>query len=201
MMDCPGHPNFHDETVAALRGVDGAVVVLDAVEGIMMHTEMAVRQAISEGLPIVLVISKVDRLIVELKLPPRDAYFKLLHLVEGMNNLIQETSMGRYPKLSPGKGNVAFASAQHGWLFTLPSFAQTYLDHGNDGGLGDNLSVEEFAKRLWGDSYLDPATRLFKRSSRECEASGVERAFVAYVLQPLYKIYSVCLGERESNGY
>lgn len=199
MMDCPGHPNFHDETVAALRAVDGAVVVLDAVEGIMMHTEMAVRQAISEGLPIVLVISKVDRLIVELKLPPRDCYFKLLHLIEGMNNLIQETSMGRYPKLSPERGNVAFASAQHGWLFTLPSFAQTYLDHGNDDGLGENLSVDEFAKRLWGDCYLDPATRLFKRSSRACESSSVERTFVAYILQPLYKIYAACLGESESN--
>lgn len=197
MMDCPGHPNFHDESVAALRTVDGAVVVLDAVEGIMMHTEMAVRQAIAEGLPIVLVISKVDRLIVELKLPPRDCYFKLLHLVEGMNSLIQETSMGRYPKLSPERGNVAFASAQHGWLFTLLSFAQTYLDHGNEDGLGQNLSVEEFAKRLWGDCYLDPTTRRFKRSSRECSTS-VERTFVTYVLQPLYKIYSACLGERES---
>jgi len=199
MIDCPGHPNFHDETVASLRIADGAVVVLDAVEGIMMHTEMAVRQAITEGLPITLVISKIDRLIVEVKLPPRDTYFKLLHLVESMNILIQEVSMGRYPKLAPQLGNVAFASAQHGWLFTLPSFAQVYLDHGNDDGLGENLSVEEFAKRLWGDCYLDPATRLFRRSPRECTSTNVDRTFVTYVLQPLYKIYAACLGERETN--
>ena len=198
MVDCPGHPNFHDETVASLKVADGAVVVLDAVEGIMMHTEMAVRQAVTEGLPIVLVISKIDRLIVEVKLPPRDTYFKLLHLIEGMNNLIQEVSMNRYPKLAPELGNVAFSSAQHGWLFTLPSFAQVYLDHGNEHGLGDNLSVEEFAKRLWGDCYLDPSTRRFHRSSRECSTS-VDRTFVTYVLQPLYKIYAACLGERETN--
>ena len=198
MVDCPGHPNFHDETVAALRVADGAVVVLDAVEGIMMHTEMAVRQAITEGLPIVLVISKIDRLIVEVKLPPRDTYFKLLHLIEGMNNLIQDVSMNRYPKLAPELGNVAFSSAQHGWLFTLPSFAQMYLDHGNDHGLGENLSVDEFGKRLWGDCYLDPSTRRFHRASRECSTS-VDRTFVTYVLKPIYKIYAACLGERETN--
>ena len=196
MVDCPGHPNFHDETVASLKITDGAVVVLDAIEGIMMHTEMAVRQAVAEGVPIVLVISKIDRLIVEVKLPPRDTYFKLLNLVEGMNNLIQSVSMNRYPKLAPELGNVAFSSAQHGWLFTLPSFAQMYLDHGNDHGLGDNLSVEEFAKRLWGDCYLDPSPRRFHRSSWECSTS-VDRTFVAYILKPLYKIYAACLGERE----
>jgi U5 small nuclear ribonucleoprotein component len=129
LMDCPGHANFHDETVAALRAVDGAVVVLDAVEGIMLHTEMVVRQAISEGLPITLLINKIDRLIVELKLPPRDCYYKLLHLVDSMNELIAQASQGRYPKISPDRGNVTFASAQHGWCFTLRSFAQLYLDH------------------------------------------------------------------------
>lgn len=198
MVDCPGHPNFHDESVASLKIADGAVVVVDAVEGIMMHTEMAVRQAVAEGLPICLVISKIDRLIVEVKLPPRDTYFKLLYLVEAMNDLIQEASMKRYPKLSPELGNVAFASAQHGWLFTLPSFAQVYLDHGNDEGLGENLTVEEFAKRLWGDCYLDPSTRRFHRSSRDC-GSAVGRTFVSYILEPLYKIYAACLGERETN--
>jgi U5 small nuclear ribonucleoprotein component len=197
MMDCPGHPNFHDESVAALRVMDGAVVVVDAVEGIMMHTEMVVRQAITEGLSIVLVISKMDRLIVELKLPPRDCYYKLLSLVDAMNELVGQASRGRYPKLSPERGNVAFSSAQHGWLFTLESYAQIYLDHGNDNGLGTNLSVEDFAKRLWGDSYLDPSTGTFHRSARDCTSSGVDRTFVSYVLEPLYKIYSACLGERE----
>jgi 116 kDa U5 small nuclear ribonucleoprotein component len=199
LVDCPGHVNFHDETVAALRIVDGAVLVLDVVEGIMMHTEMAVRQAISEGLPIVVVISKMDRMLVELKLPPRDAYFKLQHLLDEVNELVGRVSRGRYPKLSPERGNVAFSSALHGWLFTLESFAQVYLDHSNDDddGLGVNLSVQEFGKRLWGDSYLDPETRTFHPSPRDCTTPNVERTFVAYVLGPLYKIYAACLGERE----
>ena len=199
-VDCPGHPNFHDESVAALRAVDGAVLVVDAVEGIMMHTEMVVRQAVSEGLSIILVITKMDRLIVELKLPPRDSYYKLLNLIDSINNLVGQASGGRYPKLSPDRGNVAFSSAQHGWLFTLESYAQIYLDHGHDEGLGTNLAVGDFAKRLWGDSYLDSATGTFHRSARDCTSAGVDRTFVTYVLEPLYKIYTACLGEREPDA-
>mmetsp|Transcript_5060 Transcript_5060/g.7322 ORF Transcript_5060/g.7322 Transcript_5060/m.7322 type:complete len:1028 (-) Transcript_5060:256-3339(-) len=199
MVDCPGHANFHDESVAALRAVDGAVVVLDAVEGIMLHTEMVVRHAISEGLPITVVINKVDRLIVELKLPPRDCYYKLLNLVESMNELIGHASHGRYPKVSPDRGNVAFASSQHGWCFTLKSFAELYLDHLCENGLGDNLSSEDLAKRFWGNAFLDPETRTFHKSSRDCQSSGVERTFVTYVLDPLYKLYTACLGEREQD--
>lgn len=196
MVDCPGHTHFHDETVAALRIVDGAVVVVDVVEGIMMHTEMAIRQAISEGLPLVVVLNKMDRLIVELKLPPRDAFFKLASILDEMNNLVGQVSRGKYPKLSPERGNVAFASAQHGWIFTLESFAQVYLEHCDD-VLGQNLSVQDFAVRLWGDAYLDPETRTFHTSAQDCVAPNVERTFVRYVLEPIYKIYSVCLGERE----
>ena len=199
LVDCPGHTNFHDESVAALKAVDGAVVVVDAVDGIMMHTEMVIRQAISDGLPLVLLINKVDRLIIELKLPPRDCYYKLLNIVESINVLVQEASRGRYPKLSPERGNVAFSSSQHGWCFTMGSFANLYLEHYDEGGLGEHLSVDEFAKRLWGDSYLDPTTHTFHIKSSDCDTPGVERTFVTLVLGPIYKIYTACLGEREAD--
>lgn len=201
MMDTPGHPNFHDEAVAAMRAVDAACVIVDVVEGIMMHTEMVVQQAIAEGVPLMLVLTKMDRLIVELKLPPRDAYFKLQHVIDEFNELVGRASRGRYPKISPERGNVAFSSAQHGWMFTLPSFAQVYLEHqSTDDGLGQNLSIPDFALRLWGDAYLDPETGRFHPSARDCSSSTkVERTFVTFVLEPIYKIYSACLGEREAD--
>jgi U5 small nuclear ribonucleoprotein component len=182
--------------VAALRAVDGAMVVVDVVEGIMMHTELLLKQIVSEGLPITLCISKMDRLIVELKLPPRDAYYKLLNLIESANQIVAQASCGRYPALSPTAGNVAFSSAQHGWLFTLSSFAQVYAEQ-HDDTLG-NLTSQQFSKRLWGDWYWDPSTQKFHTSPKDC-ATRVERTFVSFCLEPLYKIYAACLGEQEND--
>jgi len=197
MLDCPGHVQFHEESVAALRIVDGAILCVDALEGPMIHTEALVKQIVSEGLPIVLVLTKVDRLIVELQLPPRDTYFKLLNTIERLNQMIQQASNKRYPPLAPHRGNVAFASAAHGWLFTLESFASVYLEHYDTltGNTNEALTVPDLALRLWGDAYLDPATRTFHTSARDCATPGVERTFCALVLHPLYKMYTACLGE------
>lgn len=94
MATLAGHVNFQDEVSAAFRAVDGVLLVVDAVEGVMLVTEKVVRQAMAEGLPIVLLITKVDRLITELKLPPQDAYFKLHHTVQEVNQLIATYSGG-----------------------------------------------------------------------------------------------------------
>lgn len=199
VLDCPGHVQFHDESVAALRLVDGALLVVDVVEGVMMHTELLIRQAVAEGLPILLCLSKLDRLLVELKLPPRDAYYKLLHTIESVNDVIARASCGRCPHtLSPEKGNVCFSSALHGWIFTLESFAQVYADHYDD--TVGNLTLEQLAQRLWGDWYWDPATHRFHSSPKDCTSRVIDRTFVSFVLEPLYKIYSACLGEAEDDA-
>jgi len=88
IMDTPGHVNFLDEVTAALRIADGAVLVVDALEGVMLQTEKILKQIAKENLPLTLVINKVDRLILELKLPPADAYFKLKHTIEEVNSLL-----------------------------------------------------------------------------------------------------------------
>ena len=197
-VDCPGHVQFHDESVAALRAMDGAVLCVDAVEGVMMHTEMLVKQIVAEGLPICLVVTKVDRLMVELKLPPRDAYFKLLNIVESTNRLVQDTSQGRYPALSPAKGNVSFSSALHGWLFTLKSMTEVYAEHSHDEKLG-NLSAGQFANRLWGDWWYDPSSKQFFDDPSKCSQRQDNRSFVTFCLEPLYKIYAACVGESEED--
>jgi U5 small nuclear ribonucleoprotein component len=97
LIDCPGHNQFHDESVAALRSVDGVILTLDVVEGIQLHTKMLIGQIITEGLPLVLLFTKVDRLIVELKLSPMDAYAKIQYGIDSINQLIQEKIMGIYP--------------------------------------------------------------------------------------------------------
>jgi U5 small nuclear ribonucleoprotein component len=190
IIDTPGHVNFADEVAASLRLSDGVVLVVDVVEGVQVNTEMIIKHAVLEGLPMVLVINKMDRLILELKLPPQDAYFKLKHVVEEVNTLIEAALPGHGEKLrlSPEKGNVAFASSSMGWCFTLNSFAKMYAESYPKA----NLIPEDFARRLWGDIYFNPGSRKFTRKAAE---EGSKRAFVNFVLDPIYKLYSHTISE------
>lgn len=92
----------------------------------MANTERIIKQLVDQKIPFVLCINKVDRLILELKLPPQDAFFKLKHTIEDVNNILSKISDIR---LSPEKDNVCFASPQQGWCFTLKSFAKKYSDN------------------------------------------------------------------------
>jgi len=189
-MDSPGHTNFTDETVASLRLSDGILLVVDAAESLMISTELAIKTAIAEGLAITVVINKIDRLILELKLPPNDAYYKLRHVIQELNDFVRSVPGGEtYPVLSPAKGNVAFSSAMSGWSFTLPSFAKLYSEVHDI-----YIPVDKFSKRLWGDQYFDPSKRTF---GKKAVGSGGQRTFVEFILEPLYKIYGVVLGEEQ----
>ena len=183
ILDTPGHVNFVDEVAASLRLVDGVVLVVDVVEGVQINTEQIIKHAVLEDLPMTLVINKMDRLILELKLPPTDAYFKLKHVVEQVNTVIEQTIPGQGEKrrLSPEKGNVAFACSSMNWIFTLPSFAKMYADSYQD------VNIEDLSIRFWGDIFFNPKRRSFTRKAVEPDA---KRTFVNFVLEPIYKVYS-----------
>ena len=188
ILDTPGHVNFVDEVAASLRLVDGVVLVVDVVEGVQINTEQIIRYAVLEDLPLTLVVNKMDRLILELKLPPTDAYFKLKHVIEEVNTVIENTRPGQGEKrrLSPEKGNVAFACSSMGWIFTLPSFAKMYAESYPD------VNVKDFSVRLWGDIFFNPRRRSFTRKGTEEQS---KRTFVKFILEPIYKVYSHTISE------
>ena len=191
VVDTPGHVNFTDEATAGIRSVDGAVVIVDAIEGVMLNTERLLKQAVAARLPITLVINKMDRLILELKLPPADAYFKLIHTIEEVNGIIANHALSgsKVQRISPELGNVCFASSQHGWSFTLDSFAQLYVNRHKS----FPFSAADLGKRLWGDWFLNPRNNALTKNKPK-EGSPV-RTFVSFILEPLYKIYSHVVGE------
>jgi U5 small nuclear ribonucleoprotein component len=102
---------------------------------------------------VVVVINKIDRLIVEMKLPPEDAYLKLKHTLEEINGLFykfsQQLGLAAPPAISPLHNNVLFASAEYSFLFSLSSFAAKYQEvfSGVDSG--------KFSSLLWGDYYFN----------------------------------------------
>ncbi|EDV27288.1 uncharacterized protein TRIADDRAFT_22861 [Trichoplax adhaerens] len=187
IFDTPGHVNFSDEVSAAYRLSDGVVLVIDASEGVMANTERLLKHAIQEQLAVTICINKIDRLILELKLPPADAYFKLKHIIDDLNSIISTFSEEEECAISPLLGNVCFASSLFRFSFTLRSFAKSYVD-----GYGVNISPDDFAKKLWGDMYFNSKTRKFTRKPL---VSTSQRSFVEFILEPLYKLFSQIVGD------
>jgi elongation factor 2 len=122
LVDTPGHVDFTGKVTRALRVIDGAVVVVDAAEGIMAQTEIVTRQALEERVCPVLFINKVDRLITELQLSEEQIQRRLDQIISSFNDLIElyaQTPFKTQWKIHASHGNVAFGSALHGWGFTL----------------------------------------------------------------------------------
>uniref|UniRef100_A0A8P4GKU0 116 kDa U5 small nuclear ribonucleoprotein component n=1 Tax=Dicentrarchus labrax TaxID=13489 RepID=A0A8P4GKU0_DICLA len=174
IMDTPGHVNFSDEVTSSIRISDGVVLFIDAAEGVMLNTERLIKHAVQERMAITICINKVDRLIVELKLPPTDAYYKLRHIVDEVNGLLSTYSTDENLVVSPLLGNVCFASSQYSICFTLGSFAKIYSD-----------------------TYGKTALR--RKFTKKAPSSNSQRSFVEFVLEPLYKILSQVVGDVDTS--
>jgi U5 small nuclear ribonucleoprotein component len=208
IMDTPGHPNFCDEISASFAICDGVVVVVDIVEGIQLHTEKIIKAAIKENLDIVLCINKIDRIILELRLPPTDAYFKIKHIIDEFNRIVgenlhlkspnnTETEENRNYFVSPELGNVVFSSSLYGIIFTLESFSRKYYELNKNENVNSQMDkIKTFAKFLWGDIYFNKETRKFMKKPTE---NNPNRSFVEFVLDPLYKIVGYTLSEEKDS--
>ena len=130
LIDTPGHVDFGGDVTRAMRAVDGAVVVVDAVEGTMPQTETVLRQAIKENVKPILFINKVDRLVNELKLDPQAMMGKFINLINHVNKLIQGMNEKKYNegwKAKVDDGSVAFGSALYNWALSVPQMQKTKI--------------------------------------------------------------------------
>ncbi|QXO96243.1 elongation factor EF-2 [Methanospirillum purgamenti] len=123
MIDTPGHVDFGGDVTRAMRAVDGAVVLVDAVEGTMPQTETVLRQALKERVKPVLFINKVDRLINELQVDEMEMQIRLGKVIDKVNKLIKGMNEEMYNngwKLDAAGGTVAFGSALYNWAISVP---------------------------------------------------------------------------------
>src|SRR5512136_1865461 len=128
MIDTPGHVDFGGDVTRAMRAVDGAVVVVDAVEGAMPQTETVLRQAIREGVRPVLFVNKVDRMINELKVEKKDMAVRLGKVIDNINKLIRGMDEEKYKagwRVDAANGSVAFGSALYNWAISVPMMKQS----------------------------------------------------------------------------
>ncbi|MEM2999703.1 MAG: elongation factor EF-2 [Candidatus Bathyarchaeales archaeon] len=123
LIDTPGHIDFSGAVTRSLRAVDGALVVVDAVEGPMTQTETVLMQALRERVKPILFINKVDRLIKEIKLTPEEVQRKFAKIIVRVNTLIEKYAPPEHKKdwqVKVEDGRVAFGSALHKWGLNLP---------------------------------------------------------------------------------
>lgn len=128
LLDTPGHVDFGGDVTRAMRAVDGAIVLVCAVEGVMPQTETVFRQALREYVKPVLFINKVDRLIKELKLSPEAMQKRFEEIIHEVNSLIQKYAPEEYKNkwiVSVSEGLVAMGSAAKKWAISIPFMKKT----------------------------------------------------------------------------
>jgi len=187
---------------------DNVLLVVDVVEGLTGHCKNLIEMCLKEGKKMILVLNKMDRLVLELKLPPADAYQKIKHVMDEVNVAMQSfatRNQGERPYFSPLHENVIFACTEFKMCFTLEMFATLYRERQMTAqGLQDKigarhgaqmrsqknvLDAAKFAKFLWGDIYYNRDTRKFSRKA----SSATQRSFVHFILEPFYKLVSLTL--------
>lgn len=129
LVDTPGHVDFSGKVTRALRLIDAAIVVVDAVEGVMIQTEHVVRQALDNAVRPLLYINKIDRLIKELHLDAKQIQQRFKAIIESFNNLLDVRNLGGIEadwNVDLKNDTVTFGSALDGWGATLSQFLQQY---------------------------------------------------------------------------
>ena len=192
LIDSPGHVDFSSEVTAALRVTDGALVVVDCVEGVCVQTETVLRQALTERIRPVVFINKVDRAIMELQLEPEEAYQGFQKTLQNVNVVIatyNDPVMGEL-MVTPEDGTVAIGSGLQAWAFSVPKFARMYAS---------KFGVEEkkMCERLWGDSFFDAKNKKWIKQETNAQGERVKRAFCQFCMDPIYQVFDAALNEKK----
>lgn len=214
LIDSPGHMDFCSEVSTAARLSDGALVLVDAVEGVHIQTHAVLRQAWVEKLTPCLVLNKIDRLITELKLSPMEAYNRLQRIVHEVNAIVSAYKSEKYLSdvdsllagtsgdvdqglveveddeevmFQPQKGNVAFVCALDGWGFCISHFAEFYASK-------LKFSMSALIKGLWGPWYYHTKKMMIVgKKGIEGVSKDPQPMFVKFVLNPLWQVYQAAL--------
>jgi elongation factor 2 len=194
LIDSPGHVDFSSEVTAALRVTDGALVVMDCVEGVCVQTETVLRQALQERVKPVVMINKMDRVILELQCELEDTYLNFVKILENANVIIatyNDDALGDC-QVFPDHGTVAFGSGLQSWAFTLNHFAHLYAAK-------FKTDAAKLVKKMWGNHFFDTkAGKWSKKEGEGADGKPLVRGFNKFVLEPIFKMFNLIMnGHKE----
>merc|ERR1711998_163827 len=189
LIDSSGHVDFSSEVTAALRVTDGALVVMDCVEGVCVQTETVLRQSLGERVKPVVMINKVDRIILELQAELEDSYLNFVKILENANVIIatyNDEALGD-TQVFPDHGTVAFGSGLQSWAFTLNHFAHMYAaKFKTDAG--------KLVKKMWGNNFFDSKSgKWSKKEGTGADGKPLVRGFCKFVLEPIFKMFKLII--------
>ncbi|KAM4084065.1 hypothetical protein ACB094_08G103700 [Castanea mollissima] len=224
LIDSPGHMDFCSEVSTAARLSDGALILVDAVEGVHIQTHAVLRQCWIEKLSPCLVLNKIDRLICELRLSPLEAYTRLLRIVHEVNGIVSGYKSEKYlsdvDSVLAGSLGEAVGGGDESFEFVEDDEEDTFQPQkGNvafvcalDGwGFGIHEFAEFYAsklgasaaaleKALWGPRYFNPKTKMITGKKGVGGGSKARPMFVQFVLEPLWQVYQVALDGEGDKG-
>lgn len=197
LVDSPGHIDFSCEVSTAIRLCDGALIIVDLVDGVTMQTCSMLRTVYREGLSMVLVLNKIDLLITRQQLTAEEAYYRMRGVIETCNATLasyanQLKIANEYDSLHlddpsddvwfcPTKGNVVFSSCFDGWGFTVDTFANIYEA---------KFSMKHLKGALWGEHYLDAKN---KTVVSEPKKAGQPPMALQLILEPIWQLHRAFL--------
>lgn len=217
LIDSPGHIDFSSDVSTATRLCDGALLVVDVLEGICTQTHAVVYKALKERMRPCLVLNKIDRLFIEMKLSTTEAFHHLKRVLEQVNALaytllksellrrnealgidasemeIEDDPLFEQWNFEPDKGNVIFCSALDCWGFGVPKFATLWAKR-----LEINRNV--LRKYIFEDYGLNPTTKKIVKldTSRGVGEGEMKPMFAAMVLDPLWQLYEAALVQQDA---
>jgi len=188
LIDSPGHVDFSSEVTAALRVTDGALVVVDCIEGVCVQTETVLRQAINERIRPILFLNKIDRVFLEVQSSLEESYKSFRTSIESVNVICQtyrDEKLGNI-ELLPHTGKVAFGSGLQAWGFTLDMIADMYTSK-------FGMSQDSLMKKFWGENFWDPSTKKWLKKN---DTGKLVRGFCAFVLGPIRTLFNAVMNEQ-----
>jgi len=222
LIDSPGHVDFSGEVSTAVRLCDGAIIVVDAVEGVCSQTRAVLKQAWSEKLKAVLVLNKIDRLITELKMTPLEAFVQLQNILQQVNAVMGTLFSGDILEKDANTSatnhkidqenqivydwgnsledsddsNIYFSPVQGNVIFASAIDGWGFRVEQFANIYSSKLGIDEkkLCKTLWGDYYVNTKT---KRVMKGAQEKGKKPLFVQFILENMWSVYDAVIFRKD----